>query len=164
MTGTPSILGAWSRSAEHELARLLENARTTGHLTQHELVRAFPDLELTPEVLQAIAERCRAAGIALDMASDLPDLLPELQAVDPVLAADVAGTDGRAPGTTDGSGGTTVAGIGATADVDTRAGGSSPDDPVRHRRLVSAALRRRHRLQRDGSEEKGGTTSDPVRL
>jgi RNA polymerase primary sigma factor len=46
-------------------------ARSTGRLTQHDLVRLLPDIELSPEVLSEIRRRCEEAGVVLDEAGDL---------------------------------------------------------------------------------------------
>ncbi|MFP3900341.1 MAG: RNA polymerase sigma factor RpoD [Acidimicrobiia bacterium] len=160
MTETPSTLEAWSSAAERELASLIERARVTGRLTQHDLVRTFPDLELTADVLMELAERCRSAGVVLDAFSDLPDLSPELEAIEragavsPVRRRDGEDTVGRP-----------AASVAMTADGESgTSDGLSPCDPPRQRRLLSAALRRRTRMSRDAGGEKGGTTSDPVRM
>ena len=71
MTHLPSALDAWSGSAEDELTRLVERARATGRLTQHDLVRALAHVEMTPEVLAEIYRRCRAAGIVVEETEDL---------------------------------------------------------------------------------------------
>ncbi|HEX6236609.1 MAG TPA: RNA polymerase sigma factor RpoD [Acidimicrobiales bacterium] len=164
MTETPSTLEAWSSAAERELARLIERARVTGRLTQHDLVRTFPDLELTADVLMELAERCRAAGVVLDAFSDLPDLSPELEAIERTGGiSHVRRRDGEDPVREPRS----VVSVAVTADGES----GSPDglppcdpDPPRQRRLLSAALRRRTRMSRDAAGEKGGTTSDPVRM
>ena len=63
MTDTPSTLDAWNSSMEDELTKLLRRAATRGRLTQHDVVRALPNVELTPEVVEEILRRCRQAGI-----------------------------------------------------------------------------------------------------
>jgi RNA polymerase primary sigma factor len=40
-------------------------------LTQHDLVRLLPDIELSPDVLSEIRRRCEEAGVVLDEAGDL---------------------------------------------------------------------------------------------
>ena len=66
MTDTPSTLDAWSGSLDDELTKLLRRAGARGRLTQHDVVRALPNIELTPEVVEEILRRCREAGIAID--------------------------------------------------------------------------------------------------
>ena len=61
MNDVPSTLDTWSSSAEAELAKVIENARESGRLSQHDLVRALPHVEMTAEVLAEIY-RCEAAG------------------------------------------------------------------------------------------------------
>ena len=71
MTNVPSALDAWNGSAEDELTRLVERARRTGRLTQHDLVRALEHVEITPDVLAEIYRRCAAAGIVVEETDDL---------------------------------------------------------------------------------------------
>jgi RNA polymerase primary sigma factor len=165
MTETPATLEAWSSSAEQELAGLIDRARATGRLTQHDLVRAFADLELTPDVLAGISERCRAAGVVLDAFSDLPDLSAELEALD---RADALAPGARLPGGEAAADAGTIESPVPFAAVGEVAGAAADSEessvPPNQRRLISAALRRRIRMSRVASGEKGGTTSDPVRM
>ena len=75
----PSALDAWNGSAEDELSRLVEHARESGRLTQHDLVRALAHVEMTPEVLAEIYRRCAAEGIVVEETEDL-DLTQPVEA------------------------------------------------------------------------------------
>jgi RNA polymerase primary sigma factor len=68
MTDTPSTLDAGSDWADGPLSRLIDKARRSGHgrVTQHDLVRALPRVELTSEVLAIIMRRCAEAGIVVE--------------------------------------------------------------------------------------------------
>jgi RNA polymerase primary sigma factor len=145
MTDTPSTLDAWSGgSLDDELTKLLRRAGTRGRLTQHDVVRALPNIELTPEVVEEILRRCREAGIEIDDAfDDLDDLRalaaePELPGAELVL--------GERP--------TTNVVVLSTEHTATSAS----------RRRLSATLRRRNRLSADRALERGVGTSDPVRM
>ena len=92
MTDVPSTLDTWNGSAEAELAKLVESARGTGRLTQHDLVRAFEDIEMTPDVLDEIYRRCRAAGIEIEETRDLD--LDDAAAPTEVAGADLVVEDG----------------------------------------------------------------------
>ena len=70
MNDVPST-PTWSSSAEAELAKVIENARESGRLSQHDLVRALPHVEMTAEVLAEIYRRCEAAGVVLEEVDDL---------------------------------------------------------------------------------------------
>ena len=75
MTDTPSTLDAGSGWVDARLSRLIDKARRTGRLTQHDLVRALPEVELTGDVLAAILHRCAEAGIVLNGARPRDALL-----------------------------------------------------------------------------------------
>jgi RNA polymerase primary sigma factor len=149
MTDTPSTLDAWNSSMEDELTKLLTRAAARGRLTQHDVVRALPNVELTPEVVEEILRRCRAAGIEIDdVFGDLDDLRDALP--------DVLPEESNLPG----------------AELVIRERTSNlvvlnPDHATttgaRARRL-SATLRRRSRLSADRALERGVGTSDPVRM
>jgi len=156
MTHLPSALDAWSGSAEDELTRLVERARATGRLTQHDLVRALAHVEMTPEVLAEIYRRCRAAGIVVEETEDL-DLThpPEVKAEheddgDAVLlpGADLVVEDDGTP----------------TVVVFTAENAVARGRERAHLRRLSATMRRRTRLSADRAAERGGGTSDPVRM
>jgi RNA polymerase primary sigma factor len=146
MTDTPSRLDAWNGSMEDELTKLLRRAASRGRLTQHDVVRALPNVELTPDVVEEILRRCRVAGIEIDdVFGDLDDLrgaLPE--------EADLPEPD------------VVVHGAAASNLVVL-----NPEHAVtsasRSRRL-SATLRRRSRMSADRALERGVGTSDPVRM
>src|SRR5690606_5337756 len=78
MTETPSTLDAWKDSADDPLARLLARAQRTGSLTQHDLVRALPRVELTGDVLEMILRRCAEAGVVVEGLDDLEEADAEL--------------------------------------------------------------------------------------
>jgi RNA polymerase primary sigma factor len=146
MTDTPSTLDAWNGSMEDELTKLLRRAASRGRLTQHDVVRALPDVELTPDVVEEILRRCRVAGIEIDdVFGDLDDLrgaLPEEAALpEPGLVVH----------------GATAANL-LVLNPEHAATSAS-----RSRRL-SATLRRRSRLSADRALERGVGTSDPVRM
>jgi RNA polymerase primary sigma factor len=71
LTDAASTLSAWEVSARSVVERAIARARATGRLTQHDLVRLLPDIELSPEVLSEIRRRCEEAGVVLDEAGDL---------------------------------------------------------------------------------------------
>ena len=144
MTDTPSTLDAWSGSLDDELTKLLRRAGARGRLTQHDVVRALPNIELTPEVVEEILRRCREAGIEIDdVFGDLDDLRalaaePELPGAELVLG------EGQA---------TNVVVLSAEHTATSAS-----------RRRLSATLRRRNRLSADRGLERGVGTSDPVRM
>jgi RNA polymerase primary sigma factor len=138
MTDTPSTLDAWKDSVDDPLAALLARARRTGTLTQHDLVRALPQVELTGDVLEMILRRCAEAGIVVEDMDEFDDVGVDL--------------DGHL-------------GVVATTNGDHRASGSTARSgfDVRGRRL-SATLRRRARMSHGRADERGSGTSDPVRM
>jgi RNA polymerase primary sigma factor len=155
MTEVPSTLDAWNGSTRNELDRLVERARSTGRLTQHDLVKALSNVEMTPDVLAEIYRRCRAEGIVVEETEDL-----DLPAIDGEAKDEPAPGDGPLPGgdlLIDASGSSTVVMFSADA------AGRSTDRA--HLRRVSATLRRQTRLNAaDRNAERGGGTSDPVRM
>jgi RNA polymerase primary sigma factor len=137
MTDVPTTLDSWNGSAEAELAKLVESARGSGRLTQHDLVRAFAHIEMTPDVLDEIYRRCRAAGIEVEETDDL----------------DLADSPG-------GAAQAAVADDGVDASVVLLSA-----EAHRAERRVSATLRRRSRLNAAQAAERGGSgTADPVRM
>ncbi len=144
MTDTPSTLDAWSGSLDDELTKLLRRAGARGRLTQHDVVRALPNIELTPEVVEEILRRCREAGIEIDdVFGDLDDL--RALAAEPELpGAELVLREGQP---------TNVVVLSADHT------GTSAS-----RRRLSATLRRRNRLSADRGLERGVGTSDPVRM
>ncbi|HEX6570286.1 MAG TPA: RNA polymerase sigma factor RpoD [Acidimicrobiales bacterium] len=151
MTDVPSRLDTWNHSADAELAKLVESARASGRLTQHDLVRALAHIEMTPEVLAEIYRRCREAGIVVEETDDL----------------DLADGEGATHGAAASSGAELVlADDGAATVVVLAPDGLAASRTDRaHVRRVSATLRRRSRLNAAQAAERGGTgTSDPVRM
>ncbi len=152
MSDVPSRLDTWNGLAEAELTKLVESARESGRISQHDLVDALQHVEMTPEVLEEIYRRCRAAGI-------------EVEELDDVDLGDAAVTE-------IGSGGSPVGDV-VLADADSGEAtvvvfnaGAGPriTDPA-HIRRTSAGLRRRSRLNASQAAERGATgTSDPVRM
>jgi RNA polymerase primary sigma factor len=146
MTDTPSRLDAWNGSMEDELTKLLRRAASRGRLTQHDVVRALPNVELTPDVVEEILRRCRVAGIEIDdVFGDLDDLrgaLPE--------EADLPEPD--------------VVVHGAAASNLVVLNPEHTATSVSRSRRLSATLRRRSRLSADRVLERGVGTSDPVRM
>jgi RNA polymerase primary sigma factor len=144
MTDTPSRLDAGTGDwADGPLSRLIDKARRSGHgrVTQHDLVRALPRVELTSEVLAIIMRRCAEAGIVVEE-MDVADIEAIDGGIDPgPVGFDLAG----------GSQGPNGAVAPLTA------------GDLRGRRL-SAALRRKARLSNARSDERGTGTSDPVRM
>jgi RNA polymerase primary sigma factor len=146
MTDTPSTLDAWNSSMEDELTKLLRRAGTRGRLTQHDVVRALPNVELTPEVVEEILRRCRAAGIEIDdVFGDLDDLRAAL------------------PDESDLPGAELVVRERTTSNLVVLNPEHATSGSARARRL-SATLRRRSRLSADRALERGVGTSDPVRM
>jgi RNA polymerase primary sigma factor len=149
MTDVPSTLDALHGAAEIQLAKLVERTRRSGRVSQHDLVRALPDVEMTPEVLDAIYRLFRAAGVVVEEVDDL----------------DIGDVDGA------GAGGRGAA-AGPDVLVDSERGSTVVllTDGARgteraHVRRLSATLRRRSRLNAAQASERGGTgTSDPVRM
>jgi RNA polymerase primary sigma factor len=146
MTDTPSTLDAWNGSMEDELTKLLRRAASRGRLTQHDVVRALPNVEMTPDVVEEILRRCRVAGIEFDdVFGDLDDLrsaLPE--------EADLPEPD-------------LVVHEATASNLVVFNPEHSVTSASRSRRL-SATLRRRSRLSADRALERGVGTSDPVRM
>jgi RNA polymerase primary sigma factor len=154
MTDVPARLDTWNGLAEAELTKLVERARESGRLSQHDLVRALAHVEMTPEVLDEIYRRCRAAGIVVEETDDL-DLGGAHEALEPSGGSLPAGVD-LVVETDDAP---TVVLLAADSVTTTRG-----PDRARVRRL-SATLRRRTRLNAaPGGERGGGGTSDPVRM
>ncbi|HKE72540.1 MAG TPA: RNA polymerase sigma factor RpoD [Acidimicrobiales bacterium] len=152
----PSTLDAWNGSTRNELDRLVERARSSGRLTQHDLVKALSNVEMTPDVLAEIYRRCRAEGIVVEETEDL-----DLPAIEGEGGDATDAGDGPLPGgdlLIDASGASTVVMFSPDA-----AGGRSTDRA--HLRRLSATLRRQTRLNAaDRNAERGGGTSDPVRM
>jgi RNA polymerase primary sigma factor len=139
MTDVPSMLDAVDGLAE-ALGTLVEQARAsgTGRVSQHDLVRALPDVEMTPEVLAAIYQRFRDAGVVVDETDDLD--IGVSAAADVVVERDGSNT---VVVLTDGVRGTERA----------------------HVRRLSATMRRRSRLAAAQAAERGASsTADPVRM
>jgi RNA polymerase primary sigma factor len=147
----PSALDAWNGSAEDELTRLVERARESGRLTQHDLVRALAHVEITPEVLAEIYRRCAAEGIVVEETDDL-DLTHPPEALAP--AADASLLPGADLVVEDGTPTVVMLAPEVLARGPERA----------HLRRLSATMRRRSRLNADRAAERGGGTSDPVRM
>jgi RNA polymerase primary sigma factor len=148
MTDVPSTLDTWNGSAEAELTKLVESARESGRLTQHDLVRALAHIEMTPEVLAEIYRRCRAAGIVVEETDDL-----DLGDADG-HAADLPGADL----VVDPDGSPTV--VVLSAETISARGAERA-----HIRRLSATVRRRTRINASQAAERGGGgTSDPVRM
>jgi RNA polymerase primary sigma factor len=146
MTDTPSRLDTWNGSVGDKLTKLLRWAGARGRLTQHDVVRALPNVELTPEVVEEILRRCRAAGIEIDdVFDDLDDLRGALSEGPDLPGADLILGDRAAPN---------VVVLNAE---------HATTSASRARRL-SATLRRRSRLSADRGLERGVGTSDPVRM
>ena len=149
MTDVPSTLDTWNSSVEAELTKLVERARASGRLSQHELVRTLAHIEITPEVLAEVYRRCRAAGVEVEETDDLDDLdlgdgLPGAGGADLVVERDGS------------------AAVVLLSDADAVA--SRTGDRAHHRRL-SSAVRRRSRLNAAQATERGAAgTSDPVRM
>jgi len=146
MTDTPSTLDAWNGSVDDELTKLLRRAGTRGRLTQHDVVRALPNVELTPEVVAEILRRCRAAGIEIDdVFGDLDDLRAALSEAPELPGAEL------------------ILGERAVPNVVVLSAEHTTTSASRARRL-SATLRRRSRMSADRGLERGVGTSDPVRM
>jgi RNA polymerase primary sigma factor len=146
LTDVPARLDTGNGLAEAELARLVERARASGRITQHDLVRALPHVEMTAEVLDTIYRRFRSEGIEVDEIDDI-DL------GEPVAAGVTSGGDA------------VVESDGSSTVVVLSAGVTSRSTDAAHLRRTSAGLRRRSRLAATQAGERGGTgTSDPVRM
>ncbi len=146
MTDTPSTLDAWNGSMEDELTKLLRRAASRGRLTQHDVVRALPNVEMTPDVVEEILRRCRVAGIEFDdVFGDLDDLRSALPEEADLPEPDLVVHEATASNLVV----------------------FNPEHAVtsasRSRRL-SATLRRHSRLSADRALERGVGTSDPVRM
>jgi RNA polymerase primary sigma factor len=161
----PSALDAWNGSAEGELDRLVEHAKASGRLTQHDLVRALAHVEITPEVLAEIYRRCRAAGVVVEETDDLdlthPPESPAAEASDRESdESDESDEPDLLPGAD-----LVVEADGTSTVVVFAAENAVARGPERaHLRRLSATMRRRTRLSADRGAERGGGTSDPVRM
>jgi len=78
MTDTTSAPRTLDRSTQLVVERAILRARDTGILTQHDLVRELPDLELNAEVLSEIRRRCEDGGVILDEGDDLDEVQPAI--------------------------------------------------------------------------------------
>jgi RNA polymerase primary sigma factor len=139
MTETPSTLDVGHGLVEDRLARLLKRARAKGRISQHDLVKALPRVELTSDVLAVILARCAEAGVVVE---DVDELEAEAGAVDTGQVIAVGNAAGVA------------------RPLDVRA--ASPGAEL-HQRRVAAARRRQARLAHLSDESSSGT-SDPVRM
>jgi RNA polymerase primary sigma factor len=158
----PSTLDRWDRTADAALAALIEKARDTGRITQHELVRHLPPIEMTPEVLAEIYRRCRAAGIEVVDAEDV-DLGADGAASSSEDASAASSSDDASAAPGDGPG----AHVLHDADGDATLvllNGAAGDRAAMRR--MSATMRRRSRLHNaaNNAERGAGSTSDPVRM
>jgi RNA polymerase primary sigma factor len=149
LTDVPSTLDALHGVAGAELAKLVERARRSGRVSQHDLVRALPDVEMTPEVIDAIYQRFRDAGVVVEEVDDL-----DIGDAETGVEAAAAGA-GRAEVVVEGERASKVVVLTDGARGTERA----------HVRRLSATLRRRSRLNAAQAAERGGAgTSDPVRM
>jgi RNA polymerase primary sigma factor len=119
MTEAASTLRAWDRWARRVVERAIDRARPSKRLTQHDLVRLLPDVELSPDVLDEIRRRCEEAGVVLEVSDDLDVALLDGALVDDPVAL----RDGRAAAAA-----RRKARLGERRSSD---GGSSTSDPVR---------------------------------
>jgi RNA polymerase primary sigma factor len=135
----PSTLDTWDGTAETALTKVIENARESGRLSQHDLVRALPRIELTGEVLAEIYRRCQTAGVVLEEMDDLDVGSGATAGAASAGGVDVVHDDDA----------TVVLLTGERSDV----------------RRLSATMRRRVRMNAGHPAERGGGgTSDPVRM
>ncbi|HEX5366850.1 MAG TPA: RNA polymerase sigma factor RpoD [Acidimicrobiales bacterium] len=157
----PSRLDAWDSTAEAALSSLIEGARRgRGRLSQHQLVRALPHIEMTPEVLEAIYRRCRTAGIVVEEVDSL-DGVEGLDGPGPA-AVGTAGEPGPSAPRAARETGPRRADVAATV---VPLGGQPGHGAVADGRQLSATRRRRSRLSGGRPVEHGpGATSDPVRM
>ncbi len=153
MTEATPTMQPWG-DAEHDLRTLVALGRSTGSLTMDQVVDVLRTVELTAEVIEGIRTRLDAEGIALD--ESLPAEDPSL-----LLGADVialVAADPRPPASVE-------AELHEAADAAHAAGDFEQDGPeiggVRPAR--SAAVRRRV-LRAASSPDRGGGSSDPVRM
>jgi hypothetical protein len=145
MTDTPSTLDAWNGSVEDKLTKLLRRAGTRGRLTQHDVVRALPNVELTADVVEEILRRCREAGIEIDdVFGDLDDLRGTLSEASELPEPGLA--------------------LGESAASNIVVLSAEHTTSASRARRLSATLRRRSRLSADRGVERGVGTSDPVRM
>ena len=139
MTDVPSTLDTLNSLVGRRLDELVERARESGRISQHDLVRALPDVEMTPERLDAIYERFRQEGIEVEETDDL----------------DLGDGDAGADLSVDADGDRVV----MLAD----SGGRRLDRA--HMRRLAATMRRRSRLNAAQTGDRGAAnTSDPVRM
>jgi RNA polymerase primary sigma factor len=122
MTETAPALSAGDSSARFVVEQAIERARGTGRLTQHELVRMLPDVELSPDLLDEIRHLCQQAGVVLDEDGDL-----DLTVLDGGLS-DMSITDIRRTGSRDAAAARRRARLGVKRSGES---GSSTSDPVR---------------------------------
>jgi RNA polymerase primary sigma factor len=71
MTEAASTLRAWDGWARQVVERAIARAQHTKRLTQDDLVRLLPDVELSSDVLDEIRRRCEEAGVVLEVSDDL---------------------------------------------------------------------------------------------
>ena len=85
MTEAASTLKAWEGRARQMVERAISRARPSGRLTQDDLVRLLPDVELSAEILDEIRRRCQEAGVVLEEAEDLELTVLDGALTDPSL-------------------------------------------------------------------------------
>jgi RNA polymerase primary sigma factor len=137
----------WDGTIEQIVDRIIQRARARGRLTQHELVRALPDVELSPDVVREILTRCERAGVVLDMVGDLEDADRELTTL-------LEGTSGNGVSTSPASG-SKLSGAAST---------SAPPAAQPGTGRSAAASRRRARMGGGISGDSPSMTFDPVRM
>jgi RNA polymerase primary sigma factor len=114
---------------------------------------------MTPEVLAEIYRRCRAAGIVVEETDDLDLTHP------PEVPAAAASEDEPAESEVLPAADLVVEPDGTSTVVVFAAENAVGRGPERaHLRRLSATMRRRTRLSADRAAERGGGTSDPVRM
>jgi len=133
-----------------DFARLLANSRVSGHLSLDQVVHTMKDVELTPELIEAIRGACQAAGVILDESDESP--------VPPEIAV-----PGAAP-----NNGEAATGVVEYDDEPEL----TDDDKARIERAATMAAtigddvdeQPKRRLRRRGRGAESGGSDDPVRM
>jgi RNA polymerase primary sigma factor len=156
MTEATPALSSWGVN-EHDMLSLVARGRRTGVLTMDEVVDVLRTVELTADAIEHVRARLRAEGVVLDESVptfDLAEFTPELTAE---LSAEVAAERT------------------ASIDAELREARAARSDAVGDfeqdgaelggvRPARSAASRRRVLRSVPTSSDRGGGSSDPVRM
>jgi RNA polymerase primary sigma factor len=153
MTDATPTLDPWSDPEVH-LQALVDKGRLSGSLTMEQVIFVLRMVELTPELIEAVKERLAAEGIALDESVPSDEELDEL---DP----DFGGGPGVVPPSVEAE----LHEAQVAKDATHALGDYEQDGPeLGGVRPARSAAARRRALRVASSPDRGGGSSDPVRM